>query len=69
MFVTPLARSYRVMERGAGSMLTMLPTPPFSLMLYRKARIVEDYGGGNFAIPNCRVDRLDQGNRTFKKTH
>ena len=52
MFVTLLASSYGVIERGVGSMLTMLPTPPFSPILYRRARIMEDYGGCNFAIPN-----------------
>lgn len=52
MSVTHLARSYGLLERGVGNMIIMVPTPPFTVMLYRRARIVEDYGGGHFTIPS-----------------
>lgn len=52
MFVTRLARSYGVIERGVGNDLTMVPTPPCNVILYRRARIIEDYRGGHYAIPN-----------------
>lgn len=52
MFVTRLARSYGIMERGFGNMLTLIPTPPFSIMIYRRAMIIEEFGGGTFAIPH-----------------
>lgn len=35
MFITCLARTYGVLERGAGNFLTMVPTPSFSIMLYQ----------------------------------
>ena len=44
MFVTKLARTYVILEQGAKNFLTMVPTPPFSITLYRRARIIEDYG-------------------------
>lgn len=52
MFVTKLARTYRILEQGAARMLTMIPTPPFNTILFRRARIVEDFGGGNISITN-----------------
>ena len=52
MFVSEPARSYGIFKRGAGNILTMMPTPPFNPLLYKRARIVEDYGGGKFSIPN-----------------
>ena len=52
MFVTRLARSYGLMNAGAWDMMTEVPTPPFSIMLYRRARIIEDFGGGTFVIPH-----------------
>ena len=52
MFVTRLARSFGILEKGDGNFLMMVPTPPFSLTLYRRVRIIEDYGGGHIGIPN-----------------
>lgn len=37
---------------GVGDFLTMAPTPPFSITLYKRARIIEDNGGGHIGIPN-----------------
>lgn len=51
MVVTKLARSYGILERGAARVLTMLPTSPFNINLFRRAKILEDFGGGNSAIP------------------
>lgn len=50
-FVTRFARSYGGMERGAGNDLTMVPSPPFNVILLKRARIFEDFGGGTFSIP------------------
>lgn len=52
MFVCRMARSYGIFERGAGNFLTMMQTPPFNALLYKRARIAEDCGGGNFDIPD-----------------
>lgn len=51
MFVTKLARSYGILDRGAARVLTMLPTSPFSINLFRRAKILEDFGGCNSTIP------------------
>ena len=52
MFVTRLANSFGLMNRGAWNLMTLIPTPPFNPILFRRARIIEDYGGGHYAIPN-----------------
>ncbi|KAL7606918.1 hypothetical protein Lser_V15G17608 [Lactuca serriola] len=52
MFVTRLANSFGLMNRGAWNFMTLIPTPPFNPILFRRARIIEDYGGGHYAIPN-----------------
>lgn len=52
MFVTKFAHLYGIFEGGAGSFLTMMRTRPFSTLLYKRARIVEDNGGGHFLIPD-----------------
>ena len=38
MFMTKLARSFGILERGAGNVLTMLPTPPFNHILFRREK-------------------------------
>ena len=50
MFFTKLARTYGILDQGAARVLTMIPSPPFSTTLFRRERIIEDYGGGNFRI-------------------
>lgn len=52
MFVTKLVRSYGIFENGAGNFLFMIHTRPFSIILYKRDRIVEDNGGGKFSIPD-----------------
>lgn len=49
--MTTLASSYGVHDGKVGNQLTMVPQPTFSPLLYKRARIVDDYGGGNFGIP------------------
>lgn len=51
MFVTKLARSYGLFERGTRKFLTMMHTRPFSPLLYKRARIVEDNGRVIFLSP------------------
>lgn len=52
MFLTRLAHSYGLMERGAWNFMTLVQTLPFSIMLYRRARIIEDFGNRTYAIPH-----------------
>lgn len=46
MFMTRLAMFYGLMEQGAWNLMTVIPTPPFNIILFCRARIIEDYGGG-----------------------
>lgn len=51
LFVAKLARSYGIFANGARNFLTIMQTRPFSTLLYKKARIEQDNGGGNFLSP------------------
>lgn len=52
MFFTKLAKSYGLFERGAADILTLMLTRAFNVLLYKRARIMEDNEGNNFSIPN-----------------
>lgn len=52
MFVTNFGRLFDILERRAGNALTMLPIPKFNPILYKRARMVEDYDGGNCLVPD-----------------
>ena len=51
MFITKLARSYGILEGRIGNQLTMVSQPAFSPLLYRRAKIIVDFGGGHVNIP------------------
>lgn len=50
--MTRLAKSYGLMERGACTLMTMVPTPPFNVILIIRARNIDDYAGGHYSIPH-----------------
>lgn len=52
MFVSRLARSYGILDRQEARALTMISPPPFSITLFRRARIIEKFGEDIFGIPN-----------------
>ena len=64
MFVTKLARSYGILDQEAARVLTMIPTPPFSTTLFRRGRMIEDYGGGILEFQmrmRCWYPRIREG--------
>lgn len=48
--------SYGVFERGTRNHLSMMHPTSFSPLLYKRDRVVEDYGWGEFVIPD--VDKV-----------
>ena len=50
--MTRLATTYGILDRPEARVLTMIPIPPFTTTLFRRDRIIEDYGGGHVSIPN-----------------
>ena len=50
MFVTRLARSYGILDMQEAKALIVISPPPFSITLFRRERIVENFGI-SFAIP------------------
>lgn len=69
MLITKLARLYSIFERRDAIFLTLELTRSFNRLLFKRAHIVQDNGGGNFSIPGDDLVEQPEGGVSSKATN